>query len=326
MKQGVLLINLGTPQAPKAQQVKEFLKPFLLDKRVVDINPLIWYPLLNFIILPKRSPIVANIYKQIWMDDGSPLLVHTQDLAHKLQQQLNTPVEVGMTYGEPCINSGIERLIELGVTQIKVLPLYPQYSTTTTLAAWDQIDTMQERYPQLEFIRIQSYANKPPFIQALVESIQEFWNREGEPQALLCSYHGIPQRYTKEKGDPYAHICAKNTLLLATQLRFDEDKIFHSYQSRFGREPWLMPYTEQEIQRLARSGIKRLDIITPSFACDCLETLYEIQELGNQQFQQAGGKELRLIPCLNDSQQHIALCTHLINCDSVPTFTHSLVT
>lgn len=313
MKHGVLLINLGTPQAPTAQEVKAFLKLFLLDKRVVDTNPLIWRPLLNFIILPKRAPIVAKIYEQIWMEDGSPLWVYTQSLAKKLQHELDTPVEIGMTYSEPSIRSGVEKLTKQGVTQIQLIPLFPQYSTTTTLAVWDQIEKLKDIHTQIDFTRIENYANKPCFIQALTNSIHSFWDKNGKPDALLCSYHGIPIRYTQEKNDPYARICTQNTRQLAQKINFNTDNLFHSYQSHFGKEPWLMPYTEQEIQRLAKSGIKKLDIITPSFACDCLETLFEIKIEGERLFQQAGGEKLRLIPCLNDSQQHIDALIQIIN-------------
>jgi len=313
MHTGILLVNLGTPSQPTSKAVREFLTPFLLDKNVVDLNRLIWYPLLNCIILPRRVPTVAKLYAKIWLDDGSPLLVYTQNLARALQEKTHLPVEISMTYGQPSLQSGIEKLRAQHVQEIILLPLYPQYSTTTTRPVWQQIHQLQEQYTQISFKKIENYGLTPTYIQALAQSVTQFWHKNGPAQVLLCSYHGLPKRYVAQREDTYAKTCVSTTHLLQQELALDSDKIFHSYQSRFGKEEWLTPYTVDTIRHLAQSGITHLDIIAPSFACDCLETLHELAIEGQEVFQAAGGEVLRLIPALNDSPLHVDALACILN-------------
>lgn len=311
-KTGVLLVNLGTPEQPSASAVKTFLAQFLHDKRVVDLSRWLWCPLLHGIILPIRSPKVAKLYKSVWLPEGSPLMVYSKRQQEKLSESLNLPVELGMTYGEPSIEKGINKLLDNGVTSLVVLPMYPQYSGTTTGAVFDAVAKVLMRsrvIPSLNFIS--DYYSHPLFIRALAQSVTEHWDKHGKGDFLLCSYHGIPKRYA-DNGDIYPEHCDKTTQLLAAELGLDDTKIGYSYQSRFGREEWLKPYTDETLQGLPEKGIKKLDIMTPAFSVDCLETLEEIAEQGKESFLQSGGKEYRFIPCLNDSDMHIDLMQTLI--------------
>ncbi len=309
---GVLLVNLGTPERPDTSAVKKFLAQFLHDKRVVDLNRFIWCPLLHGIILPVRSPKVAKLYQSIWLPEGSPLKVYSRRQRDKLTEQLNVPVELGMTYGEPSIANGVDKLLNQGVTSLVVLPLYPQYSGTTTGAVFDAVAKvlMNSRVvPTLYFIR--EYYSHPAYIRALAQSVRENWQKHGKGDFLLCSYHGIPKRYA-DNGDIYPLHCEQTTSLLAQELGLGEGEIGHSYQSIFGREEWLKPYTNETLQGLPGKGIKKLDIISPAFSVDCLETLEEIAVQGNELFLQTGGEIYNFIPCLNDSKQHIDLMQELI--------------
>ncbi|MCG3727978.1 ferrochelatase [Vibrio cincinnatiensis] len=310
---GVLLANLGTPQAPTPKAVKQFLSQFLHDKRVVDLTRWLWCPLLHGIILPSRSPKVAKLYQSIWMDEGSPLMVYSKRQQAKLQQQLSLPVELAMTYGEPSLQRGIEALYEQGVTSIIVLPLYPQYSATTTAAVFDglaQVMKQQAVIPELIFI--QEYHDHPLYIRALADQVRESWDRNGRGDKLVCSYHGIPKRYA-DNGDIYPVQCTQTTRLLAQELGLTSDQIMMTYQSQFGKEEWLQPYTDQTMAQLPKQGVKRLDIICPAFSVDCLETLEEIAGENQQVFLEAGGEAFHYVPCLNDSDAHIAMMTELVN-------------
>ncbi len=309
---GVLLVNLGTPDSATASGVKTFLKEFLCDKRVVSIPTAFWYPLLNGVILPLRSPKVAKLYQSIWMDEGSPLLVYSQRQQEKLEQLTNVPVELGMTYGSPSLISGIERLQERGCQHIVVLPLYPQYSSTTTAAVFDKIAIELKQkllLPSLSFIR--DYHQSPLYIKALAQSVRDHWQQHGRTGYLLCSYHGIPKRLV-DQGDIYATHCEKTTELLAQELALNPDEIGLSYQSRFGKEEWLKPYTNDELVTLPNRGVKRLDIISPAFSVDCLETLEELTVECRDIFQQAGGEAYHYIPCLNDNSEHIVMMAGLV--------------
>ena len=309
---GVLLANLGTPSAPTTKAVKRFLSEFLHDHRVVDTNRWLWCPILHGIILPIRSPKVAKLYQSVWMEDGSPLMVYSQRQQEQLAQELNVPVALGMTYGNPSIKSALAELKEQGCERILVLPLYPQYSATTSAAVFDQLARACKTFSHLpEFRVIPDYHEHPAYISALSESVKAFWHTHGEPDYLLCSYHGIPQRYA-DNGDPYPEHCHRTTQYLAESLNMPRDKMSMSYQSIFGREEWLKPYTEQTLKDLAKKGIKRLDVICPAFSVDCLETLEEIAEEGKQTFLDAGGESFNLIPCLNDHPDHIQMMMTLI--------------
>ncbi|ENM3736350.1 ferrochelatase [Vibrio cholerae] len=314
-KLGILLANLGTPQAPTSQAVKAFLSQFLHDQRVVDMSRWLWCPLLHGIILPTRSPKVAKLYQSIWMDEGSPLMVYSRRQRDKLAELSQRPVELGMTYGEPSLLDGVRKLQQQGVEQIVVLPLYPQYSATTTAAVFDGLAKALRQLPvvpELHFIR--DYHDHPLYIQALAKSVRASWQLHGQGDLLLCSYHGIPKRYA-QNGDIYPEHCKKTTELLAQALGLPQDKVMMTYQSQFGKEEWLQPYTDKTMEALPRQGIKKLDVICPAFSVDCLETLEEIAEQNQEIFLHSGGEAFHYVPCLNDSQSHIELMAALVKVD-----------
>ncbi len=311
-KVGVLLVNLGTPQAPTAKAVKAFLAEFLHDQRVVDLTRWLWCPILHGIILPVRSPKVAKLYQSVWMPEGSPLLVYAKRQQQLLSEAISAPVALGMTYGQPSIESGLQALEEQGCSKVLVLPLYPQYSATTTAAAFDKFARVLRQRSAIPEVRtVNHYYQHPSYISALEGSVRRFWQQNGQSEYLLCSYHGIPQRYA-DNGDPYPVHCERTTALLNEKLNLPESSFGMSYQSIFGREEWLKPYTEPTIKALAAQGVKTLDVITPAFSADCLETLEEIAEQCQEAFIEAGGERLRLIPCLNDDEAHIILLRELV--------------
>ncbi len=311
-KAGVLLVNLGTPTAPTAAAVKTFLSEFLHDKRVVDMSRFIWCPLLHGIILPIRAPKVAKLYQSVWMEDGSPLMVYSKRQAVALHKLLDMPVELGMTYGEPSIKSGIGKLEAQGCEKIIILPLYPQYSRTTSAAVFDQLAKQYKKTPVLpDFSLIHNYHDHPLYIKALADSIKRSWQENGQADYVLCSYHGIPQRFV-DNGDIYAAHCEQTTHLLANELGLSSEQIGMSYQSRFGREVWLQPYTSEVLKSLPSKGIKSLDIISPAFSSDCLETLEELSKECREIFMAAGGDKYTCIPCLNDDPLHIEMMADLI--------------
>lgn len=319
MKTGILLVNLGTPEAPTPKAVKAFLSQFLHDHRVVDMSRWLWCPLLHGIILPRRSPKVAQLYKSIWMEDGSPLMVYSKSQTEQLQSKFSEPVELAMTYGQPSIPSAINTLVTKGVEQIIVLPLYPQYSGTTTGAVEDALaralkskevkSSNLNKQPNITIIS--NYHDYPLYIKALANKVRDYWHQHGKGDYLLCSYHGIPQRYA-DNGDIYPTHCQITTTLLAKELGLSSDSIGFSYQSRFGKEEWVKPYTDETLVKLAKNGVERLDIITPAFSSDCLETLEEIAVECQSIFTQAGGKAFSYIPCLNDDKAHIEMMAELV--------------
>lgn len=313
-KTGILLVNLGTPDAPTASAVKRYLRQFLSDKRVVDTSPLLWWPLLRGVILPLRSPRVAKLYKSIWMNEGSPLLVYSRRQQQALSARLSDiPVVLGMSYGKPSLDSAVAELIENGVTNIIVLPLYPQYSCSTVAAVWDELARILARYrrvPGISFIR--DYADHPAYINALAGTVRQSFAQHGEPDLLLMSYHGIPQRYANE-GDDYPQRCRDTTRELVGALEIDPDKTMMTFQSRFGREPWLTPYTDETLKMLPEKGIKHIQVMCPGFAADCLETLEEIAEQNREIFLEAGGEKYEYIPALNDDAAHIEMMVQLVS-------------
>ncbi|MBY5949035.1 ferrochelatase [Photobacterium rosenbergii] len=309
---GVLLVNLGTPDEATPAGVKRFLSEFLHDHRVVDMNRWLWCPILHGAILPIRSPKVAKLYQSVWMDDGSPLMVYSKRQQQALTEKLGVPVELGMTYGSPSMLDGLDALKKQGCERVLVLPLYPQYSRTTTAAVFDKVAKVLKAradIPELRFVN--HYYDHPDYISALAESVNDFWQQNGKADYLLCSYHGIPKRYA-DNGDPYPEHCNGTTALLAEQLDMPRENMSMSYQSIFGREEWLKPYTEGTIRELAQKGVKRLDVICPAFSVDCLETLEEIAEGCKEVFLEAGGESFNLIPCLNDNPAHIDLMASLV--------------
>lgn len=310
-KIGVLLANLGTPDAPTAQAVKAFLSEFLHDQRVVDMTRWLWCPLLHGIILPVRSPKVAKLYQTVWMEEGSPLMVYAKRQREALEKATGLPTELGMTYGAPSVKAGIEALKARGCEKILVFPLYPQYSRTTTAAVFDKVAKALKDTPALPELRfINHYYNEERYIEALATSVEAHWEINGKPDMLLCSYHGIPKRYA-DNGDPYQTHCVATTEKLAKRLGSDVP-LKTTFQSRFGREEWLQPYTDKTLEQLPGEGIKRLDVLSPAFSADCLETLEEITEQCSETFLESGGETFKYIPCLNDAPDHIAMMVQLV--------------
>ncbi|ENA1772985.1 ferrochelatase [Yersinia ruckeri] len=312
-KLGVLLVNLGTPDAPTAQAVKRYLAEFLSDSRVVDTSPLLWWPLLRGIILPIRSPRVAKLYQSVWMDEGSPLLVFSRRQQKALAARMpDTPVELGMSYGSPSLPEAIEKLLAQGITKLVVLPLYPQYSCSTSAAVWDAVARILKNYrrlPSVSFIR--DYAEHPAYISALKQSVERSFEQHGLPDRLILSFHGIPKRYA-QLGDDYPLRCEDTSRVLTAALPLPAEQIMMTYQSRFGREPWLTPYTDETLKSLPAQGIKHIQLICPGFSADCLETLEEIKEQNREIFLHAGGEKFEYIPALNDDVAHIDLLEELI--------------
>jgi len=308
---GILLTNLGTPDAPTTAALRAYLKEFLWDPRVVEQPRWLWWLILNGMILNTRPAKSAALYQSVWTEDGSPLLATGMKQRDALQQSLRKSmgegvhVELAMRYGNPSIQSGLEALREKSCRNIVILPLYPQYSATTTGSTFDAVaDVLKtwRRVPELHLI--DAYHNHPAYITALAESVRAFWAEHGEPERLLMSFHGIPESYFKA-GDPYPCHCRKTASLLREELGLDEQRTQISFQSRFGKEPWVQPYTDARLKTWAKEGVKSVDVICPGFAADCLETLEEIGSENRNYFLSGGGEQYRYIPALNDSAAHI---------------------
>lgn len=314
-KPGVLMVNLGTPNAPTSQAVKRYLAEFLSDRRVVDTSPWLWWPLLRGVILPIRSPRVAKLYQSVWMDEGSPLLVYSRRQQKALAERIpEIPVELGMSYGSPNLPDAIDKLLGQGVTKLVVLPLYPQYSCSTSAAVWDAVANILKGYrclPSISFIR--DYAEHPTYISALKQSVENSFAQHGKPDRLVLSFHGIPKRYA-QLGDDYPQRCEDTSRALreTLDLSLPAEQVMMTYQSRFGREPWLTPYTDETLKSLPSQGVKHIQLICPGFSADCLETLEEIKEQNREIFLHAGGEKFEYIPALNDDKAHIDLLEQLI--------------
>ena len=302
---GILLCNLGTPDAPTAAAVRRYLREFLSDPRVVEIPRAIWLPLLHGIILPLRSGKSAAKYATIWTPEGSPLKVYTERQAALLQEQMSARghrvvVRYAMRYGNPSMASQLDALKDAGATRILVLSAYPQYSATTTASVIDAVNTWVTRtrlVPELRFVN--RYHDDAGYIEALARRVETHWREHGKPDHLLMSFHGVPER-TLMRGDPYHCECHKTGRLLATRLGLAKTDYTVSFQSRFGKAKWLEPYTEPTLQALAQRGVGRVDVVCPGFTSDCLETIEEIGMEGKEAFLMAGGREYHAIACLND--------------------------
>jgi protoporphyrin/coproporphyrin ferrochelatase len=307
---GVLLVNLGTPDAPTYFAVQRYLREFLSDRRVIDTPRPIWLPLLYGVVLPLRPLRSARNYRKIWMPEGSPLAVYSQRLAVKIsallraQSNAGIQLELAMTYGKPNIARAIQSFTAQGVDRLLVLPLYPQYCSSTTGSVVDGVNRALKRWralPQIRFIN--DYHDDGGYIDALSQKIRRHWELIGERSHLLFSYHGIPASYV-EKGDPYQRQTEATTRLVASRLGLNEAEWSHCYQSRFGRVTWLQPYTLDKIKELTGRGIRELTVASPSFAVDCLETLEEVAIEYRDRFLELGGKRLTLVPALNDDEEH----------------------
>jgi ferrochelatase len=307
---GVLIVNLGTPDSPSYFAVQRYLREFLSDRRVIDTSRLIWLPLLYGVVLPFRPLRTARNYRKIWMNEGSPLAVYSTRLAAKIGALLQADlgdqvrVEVAMTYGNPAIAQAIEVFAQAGVEKLLVLPLYPQYCSSTTGSVIDGTHRALRRWrclPEMRFIN--DYHDDQGYIHAVSGQILRHWTQIGERSHLLFSYHGIPASYAA-KGDPYQRQTEATTRLVASRLGLNETQWSHCYQSRFGRVAWLQPYTIDRLKELADRGVRKLTVASPSFAVDCLETLEEVAIEYRDRFLEWGGERLTLVPGLNDDAEH----------------------
>nr|AAC60760.1 HemH [Yersinia enterocolitica (type O:8)]prf//2208415B ferrochelatase [Yersinia enterocolitica] len=313
-KLGVLMVNLEHRMPPTPQAVKRYLAEFLSVRRVVDTSPWLWWPLLRGVILPIRSPRVAKLYQSVWMDEGSPLLVYSRRQQKALAERMpEIPVELGMSYGSPNLPDAIDKLLAQGVTKLVVLPLYPQYSWSTSAAVWDAVARILASYrrlPSISFIR--DYAEHPAYISALKQSVENSFVQHGKPDRLVLSFHGIPKPYA-QLGDDYPQRCEDTSRALRAEIALPaETKSRVHIQSRFGREPWLTPYTDETLKSLPSQGVKHIQLICPGFSADCLETLEEIKEQNREIFLHAGGEKFEYIPALNDDKGHIDLLEQLV--------------
>lgn len=315
----VVLMNLGTPDQPTPQAVRRYLRQFLSDRRVIEIPYLLWQIILNLLVLPLRSKRVAKAYASIWQDGDSPMRLilnrQVELLQQALQLQFNTSAEVqvyaAMTYGNPDIRKVLTQIQQNGSEHVLVLPMFPQYSATSTGAAFDAVKgwlRQQRNMPAITLIK--DYHQHPLFIAALAASVQRFWAAHGQAEKLLMSFHGIPQPYA-DKGDPYPQQCHKTAELLAAELGLTKQQWAISFQSRFGRQEWLKPYTSELLQEWGRQGVQSIQVISPAFSADCLETLEELAVENQHIFTAAGGQHYAYIPALNADPAHIELLAAL---------------
>lgn len=306
-KTGVLLVNLGTPDAPTPAAIRRYLREFLSDPRVVELPRALWLPVLYGFILPFRPRKLAHAYASVWDARGSPLLKIARMQTEKLRAMLGakTPVALGMSYGNPSIASALAELDAQAVDRIVLLPLYPQYSGTTTASALELVFRDLGRRRKLPELRtINHYHDHPGYIAALTQSVREHWQRSGRADHLLMSFHSIPQKYV-DQGDPYDAQCKRTAQLLAQALELMPEQWSISFQSRLGTQPWLQPYTDRVLPQLTAQGIRSLDIICPGFSADCLETLEEVAIRYRADFLEAGGTAFHYIPALNDRAEHL---------------------
>lgn len=315
---GILLVNLGTPDSPTRADVRRYLKEFLWDPRVVELPRPLWWLLLNGVILNTRPRRSARAYAKIWTEQGSPLMVISRRQRSALQsalaQRLEAPVEVAlaMRYGSPGVDAGLEALRAAGARRVLVLPLYPQYSATTTASVFDAVADTLRRWrwlPELRFIN--HYHDFPPYIEALAASIREYWSLHGEPDRLVMSFHGIPRDYFLA-GDPYYCECHKSARLLADALGLPRERWLLTFQSRIGPKQWLEPYTDRTLAALPAQGVKKVQVVCPGFSADCLETLEEVAIENRAVFLEAGGADYAYIPCLNERPEHIDALAGLV--------------
>lgn len=315
-KVGVLVVNLGTPDTPTAGAIRRYLREFLSDPRVVELPKWLWWPILNGPILTLRPRKLVPRYASIWLQEGSPLLVHTvrqaQGLARNLRERgCEVAVEVGMRYGSPSLETALNKLRDQQCERILTVMLYPQYAASTVATAVDAITRLTSRMrdqPEMRFIK--RFHDFEPYIDAMAHKIEALWQKEGRPERLVMSFHGLPKRCV-ELGDPYLDDCYGTGHALAARLGLEKDDYVVTFQSRFGPNPWLEPYTEPTLQALARQGILRVDVVCPGFLSDCLETVEEIAVEARETFLEAGGEQYRFIPCLNDDARWVEGLTAL---------------
>jgi len=317
-KIGVLIGQLGTPDAPTKEALRPYLKRFLSDRRVIEKPRFLWWLILNAFILPRRPARSAALYRRIWTDEGSPLLLHTQRVTDRVRERLRSvhpSIEVvyGMRYSDPTLESGVDALIERGCSKILLFNMYPQYSATTVASNYDAVFRHLLTLRNVPTLRVaEPYFRHPDYVTALATTINESMASLEQPaERLVFSYHGIPEEYVR-KGDIYCCQCSETSRALIPLLDLDPDQIIHTYQSRFGRDPWLEPYTDETIRDLPERGVKRIAVACPGFPADCLETLDEIGHEAREDFMAQGGESFHLIPCLNDHPAWIEGMTRII--------------
>jgi ferrochelatase len=325
-KKGVLLVNLGSPDSPDPVDVKKYLGEFLMDERVIDVPSWLRTFLVKGIILNTRPKKSAKAYKKIWWEEGSPLIVLSERLQNKVQEITSVPISLGMRYGNPSIESGLKELHEQGVTEVLLIPLYPQFAMATTetiLVLAEEI--RQKQFPEMQFTTVAAFYGHPDYIRVLSNSIQEYL-KDKEWEHILFSYHGVPERHIRKSditkshckidgqccktASPahqfcYRHQCYETTRQVAEYLELKEGTYSTSFQSRLGFDPWLQPYTDKTVNEFAEKGTKNMAIVTPAFVSDCLETLEEIGMEAKEEFEERGGEQFHVIPCLNDNMEWI---------------------
>lgn len=316
---GVILVNLGTPAEPTPKSVRAFLKEFLSDQRVIEIPKPIWQIILNCFVLPFRPKRVAKLYESVWEQNDSPMRRILNDQCAALEARLKTQlpettfkVLAGMTYGQPGLKEALAQFQREGIERIVVLPLFPQYSATSTAAAMDVVSRWllaQRNAPSITVIK--DYFDHPLFIKSLANSVREHWEKHGRAERLLMSFHGIPQPYA-DKGDPYAERCRVSAALLARELNLSANEWACSFQSRFGKQEWVKPYTDVQLIEWAQSGIKSVQVMAPAFSADCLETLEEIAQQNQELFVHEGGERYEYIPALNERGDHLEMIESLV--------------
>jgi len=316
---GILLVNLGTPDNTKTSSVRRYLRQFLSDPRVIEVPKVIWWFVLNLFILPFRPSKSAEAYKEIWTKEGSPLLLYSEEITKKIQKSFNGRelkndfhVELAMSYGKPSIENSLNKLRKKNVRRILLLPMYPQYSSTTTGSVFENVTKVLSKQRWIpEFRHINQYHDNKAYIETISKSIKEFWKSNGTPDRLLFSFHGLPKKMLLE-GDPYHCQCYKTARLVSEKLELSEDDWFVSFQSRLGPTKWLEPYTDETLKSWGEKKSGVVDVICPGFSVDCLETLEEIAMENAEYYEEAGGKKLRYIPALNSQQKHISFLINLI--------------
>jgi len=334
MKKGVLLVNLGSPNSPEPKDVKKYLGEFLMDERVIDVPFWARTLLVKGIILNTRPKASAAAYKKIWWEEGSPLIVLSERLQNKLQKQVEVPVALAMRYGSMTIKKGLQELVDKGVDEVLLFPLYPQFAMATTETITVLAEELRLQYfPNLKIESVRAFYNKPDYIEVLSNSIKKHLKGKNF-EHLLFSYHGVPERHIRKRDVTkshckidgsccvtaskahefcYKHQCLEVTRLVAEKLQFKENTYSTSFQSRLGFDPWLQPYTDRTIERLGKEGVKNMAIVTPAFVSDCLETLEEIAMEGQEIFHEMGGQDFTTVPCLNDDDEWVALLSKWID-------------
>lgn len=315
---GVLVTNLGTPQAPTAAALRPYLKQFLWDPRVIELPRPLWWAILHFAVLVTRPRASAELYRKVWTAEGSPLLTlakrQVAGLERRLAGRARQPIRLalGMRYGRPSIAAALAELAAAGCRRILTLPLYPQYAAATTGSTFDAVfDELRTWRWVPELRTVATYHDEAGYIAALAASIDGLWRRDGAPDRLVMSFHGMPQRYF-DAGDPYFCYCQKTARLTAEALGLPGEKLLVTFQSRFGSEPWLQPYTDETMKALPGRGVRSVDVVCPGFSADCLETLEEIDGLNRELFLHAGGERFRYVPCLNDRDDHLDFLAELV--------------